>query len=386
MIGSVVAKANSDIVPKFISKPVFCEALLRTGANVASDNNPLVSLRDAKYALQKAFRIKASDLDGGEAYGVQDFFVDLRDVDLTSWTKREVRYVLDRLEQLESDTLEMSGKSFSVGYEFRGYQQVKKARDLMLQEINEMNPKVLAELAKRYPKHRPAYLLRHVAPVVALGATFMALNDPSEAMQIFGAASIHPSLSLAYFNEVLVPLTQKSARVDYLESQLQVIDATLASSIAGQPISLLAGVVEIDTDLHKSLLNVDKGPLSAEDIQLLVNNSEDLVKVTFDRGYEARELREATRGMSARERREYKLEKRLRDILRSGEGPKRTVFFDSIFFVDPRTQEPVWLLYYRAFKQMPYKPKKPKVKAAPQTQRDEVWDSGLQPVPVGVRR
>jgi hypothetical protein len=40
----------------------------------------------------------------------------------------------------------------------------------------------------------------------------------------------------------------------------------------------------------------------------------------------------------------------------------RHVFYDSIFFVDPETKDPVWLFYYRAFKDVPTPPRKPELR------------------------
>ncbi len=61
------------------------------------------------------------------------------------------------------------------------------------------------------------------------------------------------------------------------------------------------------------------------------------------------------------------------------------IFYDSIFYVDPHTREPVWLIYYRAFKNRPEPPKpsgRKKREASPLWQG--VWEPQLQPVPIPV--
>src|SRR5262249_12558291 len=74
-----------------------------------------------------------------------------------------------------------------------------------------------------------------------------------------------------------------------------------------------------------------------------------------------------------------------RDIVRNAGDRGRTVFLDQVIFYDAVKREPVWLFFYRAFRETPAG-RKPSPRFQEQKQTLPEWVPGLQPDPIGARK
>jgi len=368
----VTCAADSAEIPS----SVFCQAALEAGKN-KSDLNPLTSLRDVRYRLSKL--PIARETRHSSPYMGSNLKLDLEDPRWRPFQRVEVEAALARLAQLEEHATQINFDGTYVGFELRGSESVQKARATVLNEINKYEPQVHAELKRRYPYLRAANLIQHGISAFLLGALAYLISDPN---YVNSALLMSPMVGTAVVsNELLLPYLRKSSVSLDFDTQLKTIDKTLAEPGAGTPLHIVSGRLEIRTELHKIFMTNMSRDLNDDEVHLLVDAAEKMHEKYGDDQWISRDWQKKTAGLTFRQKYEALVDQAMNEARYFPEGRTRQAYFDSIFYFDRETDEPVWLIFYRAFKTRPIPPKPPKKKKLTegQTAPEESWVPGLRP-------
>ena len=91
--------------------------------------------------------------------------------------------------------------------------------------------------------------------------------------------------------------------------------------------------------------------LTDEEFDLIVESGQDFARSFFDLT-EVADLKEALaeKHLSKAEKLAYRTQAAREWQRRHPDGDERTILWDSIFYVDPKTTEPTWLLFYRGLR------------------------------------
>lgn len=361
---------------------VFCQALLQAG-KVKSDLNPLTSLRDIRYRMSKLS--VAQNAKQVSPYTGFDLELDLENPRWRPFQKIKVEAALARLAQLENDVAHINFDGTYVGFELRGAESIQKARALALDEINKYESRVQVELRRRYPHFRMATLIQHGMSAFLISAIAVLLNDPHYFQVAFLMA---PTMATAVIgNEFLLPEIRKSSVSINFDAQLKTIDGVLAQPGVAVPFHMLSGSFEIRTELHKIFMTDMSRDLNDDEIQLLVDAAEKMYEMFGDEQWISRDWKKRSAGLSYRQKYEMFIEQAMNEAKYFPEGRTRQSYFDSIFYFDKETNDPVWLFFYRAFKSRPLPPKNPKKQKQSEIQSasEKDWVPGLVPQRIPAR-
>lgn len=153
------------------------------------------------------------------------------------------------------------------------------------------------------------------------------------------------------------------------ESQFDQLRASLGDDAVNFPFSMVSHYFVAETEYHQQLMIPGKSP----DLDLTVEASELATMGPFDNDRSTRAFHAKTKNLSLVDRVRTSIEDQKNDLVSFPEGRRRHIFFDSIFYRDPETGEPVWLIYYRAFKDSPFKNQKPPKQPPKVEKEDESW-------------
>ena len=371
VLGTAFAEDNLALLP--VPDAVFCQALLTTIKPGASAR-PLGSLRQIQEILQKRRSLKKDPGGYWSFHAAQDLNNPLRFID-----RRMHSYILARLKQLDRDTTVAFSPDYAyAGFEFRGEKEIRDQFEDFNTALENLNPRVWDELNKIFPKRRSFLGLTVVSGVIAGLSSFMIMISPDS----FGITSaVITTLFGVASDKFITYLRSITGRQRGVIEQSNVIERTLAEPTPTYPFVMLSGSFQADTELHRQIMNPSKTP----ELDLTVAASEPAAIGPFDRDREAREISRQTEGMNLSENLKWIMDKMAKEAALYPEGRYRHVFYDSIFYRDPDTNEPVWLIYYRSFKTNPFKDQKPPDPPKKKSESKE-WSIepgyGLKPIPI----
>lgn len=341
------------------SHAVFCESMLVALDNVSglASSNPIVSLRELQDYLRKSRgyspRFDLSDVDG---YMDQNYFGRLMDASQPAAFKR----VLSRLNKLEDDTESSVSSIPRMAVELRGKEAVSRYLQIFQAETADLNTRVSAELSRRYPILRLGNVLAYSSYAFLAASALINLND-TWGSYVMAATIGAFSAAIEFFNQ---RSNQSGHQVGW-SRQMQAVAAGLQDG-SNFPISIVSGSVRVPDSFQSALMDIKGSERPPFDLTLAlsvagkIKDSDQVVVALRDVMQTPNEL----------------------EIMTTPPEPTRALYYDSIFYVDPVTNEPVWLIYYRAFRDRPTgtKSRVPNKAAAQQG-----WTPGLVPALLPVR-
>jgi hypothetical protein len=356
---------------------VFCQALLSSLAAVPNElkSDPLISLRELQDDLRKSrgYSIK-TDLRKQDGYMVQNYSDSLTKPSVLSFDRIFFKSLLARLEQLEADTTSYSHDIARVTVELRGEKAVSLYANTFLNQTNQLNTKVSDELSRRYPKLRLSNAFQYSFQGLLWFGIWnaMQVDDPVISHVFIGVFAFFIATEQWAF-QALPRANQQTA----YRSQVALAERCITYGCPNSPVSIASGYFEVPTEFHRALLSTNEPP----SLELTIAQSESAKINAFD-GIE----RSARALFKGGESFDDLVNDAIGKIKDSPDGPTRELFYDSIFYMDPRTNEPVWLVYYRAIKdRSPPPPKKKAPKEVEYRQRQWIPQGGLAPIAIPAR-
>lgn len=361
---------QSDLDMKPLLNAVYCEALLKLNPS-EKVTQPLGSLRQLQDLLKKRLPNKSIQTSSPEMLYLTTAYEGQFNEKLKAVGALDA-YILSRLRTLDQQTTVGYSPDYSyVGIEFRGKEAIRSHLDQVRLKIEQVNLKVWEELEKNFP----SVMLKEMKSLYLMGLSFSAIIFGMEPDFLVSQILLGSLLGLNFLERVYIPLLNK-LKLQKLKAkkQLEVIEKSLMSLATNDAFFLISDSFIAKTSYHENIVNEESSPL----IEDMVSASEHYVKHPFyDDSYEEIKFDERYKNLSAKEKEEMAFYEFLNSIVLYPEGIYRYIFYDSLFYRDPETQEPVWLIYYRAFKTNPIK--KSKGPPANKKNKDKKLDWNLLP-------
>lgn len=325
---TAAALAETEPSLKSISTPIVCAAMLVSlemhGSTAKSMERFIQSLDSLRSSLEK---------QEGSLAGLW------RRSGISQKTGFSLSRV-ERLNQIQTDLTEARGLDGPVVAfrEFRG-EQVREFWNQFHSNLALLNSKVATELDRRYPEDRLPVMhmliqLSLLPVIVSNLQTWYSDGDGSGQSLINATAFGVLASGFALANQLLGPsLTQ----VRGLDQQMQSIQKCLNSgSACSSEISIASGTMNnTPSSLHRDIFRHSAQSL---DVDLLANAAK------FSRKTLAEGAGTLIKNMIDQSR---ELGTQVREALDDPRGGIRRMFFDSYFYTDLKTGEPVLLVVYR---------------------------------------
>jgi hypothetical protein len=293
---STFARASTTIFSP--SHAVVCQALLTTldwSNPELSKGNPVLSLRDFRAKVEKA---------GGKKSTLRD------------------------LAELEKETTGNSRMLQYFGVELRGTDTIAKYVDKSEREAHELNDKVMAEVKDKYPASRPGNAVHYGQQGLIALVAWLGIQSPDLFSQILFPGTMAIMAATFEFIHWKIPSLIHQQRS--FDQQIATVRSCLSSGCPNDTVSIVSGHASTPTPFHNILMS--RNPDVRPTLPQTVDASRGALETPYD-GI-ARDFVDSFI-------RNYK-DKRAR-------GPLKEIYYDSLFYIDSDTGEPVWLIYYRAF-------------------------------------
>jgi hypothetical protein len=335
-------------------------------ADEAKRINPLDSLKNLQEYLREFGKVGRDEvLPDRKGYSFQTDSLNGSNV-----SRAMVLRALNRLSELESDTTKVNFDLFFVANEVRGWEALQ---DLM-HRIESYKKVVVPDIHRKIRQRLPYFWSHGIED-----AFIFLLNGAVLSSGAFdlSSPSYKVALGVTFMGYLGLRITQWAHFPDYkIAKHIRLIRKALdvqKESESNFPISMYGDGFSIGTDFHLEMARTTGEELEpdsevvleelrsffASGLDVMIG---DLGRFLKDHGNIANWA--------------------INQANRYPEGAYRKVFVDQIFYIDPRTREPVLLFYYRAFKGEPLNPKKPKEKKKMDSPADFYPEQGLKPQPI----
>lgn len=350
--------------------PVICQAYLTALDKVDKINrtNPIVSIQELQdYLLRSRGLSRSLDISETDPYNHENYIDSFLKPTRLSVGRFFFKTVIARIAQLHRDMTTSEPNIARVGIELRGEKAVTQYMQFLDEDFAKSRAEVDAALDKKYPRLRVANVLHGALQSVLFGfAAYIYMEEPNAIGYLGSGMAMYVSAMLELANRLL-PLSNQSSGI---EKQLEIARKCSRGECSDFPVTIVSGHLEVPTEFHRALM----GSQNVE-LQEVVQLSEKSRKTVWDEWVEG-----AKWMFSVLTKRGYATQyiKMVNDLAErvknSPDGITRSLYYDSIFYMDPVSGEPVWLVFYRALNDHPvFKPpkKKEEDKAV-----EESWDSG----------
>jgi hypothetical protein len=342
----------------FFNRPLkllTCEMMLRTPVKELSlVDNSLPVLRDAVYYI-------ASNNPGSANDGIT--YASLSEVgDLSRFGVNKAARIIQRLNGIEKNLTGTNLNSQTVAIEIRG-DDIRKALSTM--EASEVELRKIYKSADR----KLSSFGRRVALGLLTATIAWSSYDWLQAT-VAGLTQWHFDVGVLYSGLMTLNMLKVGRNVlEYNQTRFDwsypALKSFLNKAIEGSPTNeffIASSNIWVPSEFHKMLMGGDVG--SADDGRQI--------------GLE--EWGDSYSGWIVRQVFRKVLFQLIRNVSNAGDLT-RNIYVDHIVFYDNVAREPVWLFFYRAFRNQP-SGRKPTKREQQEMQTDQQWVPGASPVPV----
>lgn len=338
---------------------IVCEALLTTGLEkIAVQESPLLPIRDFRFLVESTVPAAKSAGAGCKSFEVYR--------PLKNLPRKKAQAMIERLNAIEEQVAENRVDSQIVLYQIRGQESIQKAVTQLSQRVTALKEEYKALHQELMSPGRE--LTQHIYQATFLGTFVLMGLDITELLNGVTpktALDAGTSALILYINRSNLAgiFTDTVQRKDYAQGRVW----QAAQSLRQGTVFMRSQNLIIPTEFHQMMMQNDQDADSVEHARRLGILSLDEFRIP-------KILRILSKSW-----REEDLARRARmagDI-------NRHVYIDHIGWYDEATNEPVWTIVYRAFKERPTPRKPPKKVRSEDRQAEESWQPGaLNPIPV----
>lgn len=348
-------------------KPETCLMMLKMHpADEAKRVNPSDSLNNLQGYLREYGKVGRDEVLPDR----KGYFFQSDSLTGTTPPRAMVLRALNRFSELESDTTKVNFDLFFVGNEVRGWEALQALMDRIEAYRKTVAPDIHKKIRQRLPyfwSHgiEDAFMVLLNGAILNSGA-FDLLSPPHRAGLGIAVALY---LGSRIIQLSLVPDFKFGRHIRLIRKALDA-QKEIESNF---PISMYGDGFSVGTDFHLEMARTTGEELEPdseivlEELRTYFASALDIVIGDF-----GKLLRNHGNLVNWA----------VSQANRHPEGAYRQVFVDQIFYIDPITEEPVLLFYYRAFKGEPLNPKKPKEKKKMDSPADFYPEQGLKPQPI----